>query len=127
MGTHGSPKGLQVADISGVSLPVLPISGTVTCWRNASQSFQRQILPGRHEHISASKKQIRIKVSFLCLVLFKEANVPVGEAVPGALPAWKVGKPPAPGGDLPGTTPASAHERQEPKADIISKGFASIQ
>lgn len=58
-----------------------------------SQSFQRPILPGRHEHISASEKQIRIKYNFLCLALFKEANVPVGEAVPGALPACKMGKP----------------------------------
>lgn len=122
----GHPKGCRLQTFLVFPWPHRPSQGQ-SYVGGMPVTFQRPILPGKYEHISASKKQIRIKFWFLCLVLFKEANLPMGEAVPGVLPAWKVGKPPVPAWDLPGTTPASAQTRGRTKANMISKGFASIQ
>lgn len=84
-GHQGSPKGLlqifQIFQIFQVfPCPCRPSQGQPHVGEMPLTVISEANTPGRHEHISDSKKQIRIKF----LVLLQEASVPVGEAVPGA-------------------------------------------
>lgn len=123
-GHQGSPKGLlqifQIFQIFQVfPCPCRPSQGQPHVGEMPLTVISEANTPGRHEHISDSKKQIRIKF----LVLLQEASV-LWERLYLELQGGQTPRP--------STSPAwshislTPHQRQEPEANRISKGFVSV-